>query len=322
MLHGVNPYVHGPVVRPQDPVFGWTGLIWCDTPTVYGPLFTLLTAGLVPLGPAGGLWALKFVAFLSAGSCAWLTYQIARDLGRPSKQALAFVALNPALLAYALGGGHNDLLMLAIVLLAVRLVLKARPRAAGATLALAVSVKATAGLVLPFLLIGAGKRAERGQRQAGIGFVAVIAGVSAVATAFYGLEWLRVPATIADGTGQHIGELRSIPGLLAGYLGLGQVGVVPRTLLFVAVIAVIVLSIRASVGSRDGWIAGAAVAIIASLALSTQLHPWYLIWCLPFAALSGNRRIRGAAMALTFAVIAIAAVRWVAPLGVGWPHSG
>jgi alpha-1,6-mannosyltransferase len=131
VLYGVNPYEHGPVVRPQDPVFGWTGLVWLDTPSVYGPLFTLLTAALTPLGPAGGMWSLKFVAFLSAGTCAWLTWKIAQDLGRPPKQALAFVALNPLLLLFALAGGHNDLLMLAVLLVAVRLTILARPRAAG-----------------------------------------------------------------------------------------------------------------------------------------------------------------------------------------------
>ena len=322
VLHSVNPYLHGPVVRPQDPVFGWTGLIWCDTPTVYGPIFTLFTVALTPLGVAGGLWALKLVAFASAGTCAWLTYKIARDLGRPAAQAMVFVALNPVLLVYALGGGHNDLLMLAVVLAAVRLVVQSRPRAAGAALAVAVAVKATAGLVLPFLLIGSRKSVDRGTREALLGFTMVTAAVAAVATLFYGGQWLTVPATIADGTGQHIGELRSVPGIFAGYLGLGQVGVIPRTLLFLVVLSIIVLSARAALRTKNGWIGGAAVAIIASLALSTQLHPWYLIWCLPFAALSGNRRIRGGAIALTVGVIAIQAIRWLAPLGVGWAHSG
>ncbi|CAB4877745.1 MAG: DUF2029 domain-containing protein [Actinobacteria bacterium] len=322
VLFGVNPYLHGPVVRPQDPAFGWTGLIWCDTPSVYGPIFTMFTAGLTVVGLPAGMWILKLVGFLSAGACAWLTWSIARDLGRPAAQAMAFVALNPLLLVYALGGGHNDLLMLAVVLAAVRLVIQAKPRSAGAVLGAAVAIKGSAGLVLPFLLVGARKRAENGAKEAAIGFAAVTAAVGVVATLVYGFDWMKAPATIANGTGQHIGELKSIPGVLAGYLGLGQVGPVARALLFALVLAVIVQAVRVATRSKDGWIGAAGVAIMASLALSTQLHPWYVIWSLPFAALSADRRVRVGAVSLTVAVIAIQAVRWLLPLGVGWPHSG
>ncbi len=317
VLFDVNPYAHGPVVRPQDPVFGWTGLVWLDTPTVYGPIFTLLTAALTPLGPAGGMWTLKFIAFLSAGACSWLTWKIALDLGRPPENALAFVALNPILLLFALGGGHNDLLMLAIALAAVRLTILAKPRAAGATLGAAIAVKMTAGLVLPFMFIGAGKRAEGGSREFVKGFLMLWIPLAAVATAFYGLDWLKVPKVIGNGMGQHIGELRSIPGIISGYLGLGQIGLITRGLLFLVLLAVIVFAVKAANRSRDGWIGWSGIVIVVSLVLSTQLHPWYLIWGLPFAALSGDRRVRGALVGLTVAVIAIQTIRWLAPLGVG-----
>ena len=322
VLYGVNPYEHGPVVRPQDPVFGWTGLVWLDTPTVYGPIFTLLTAALTPLGPAGGMWTLKVIAALSAGACGWLTWKIAEDLGRPPENALAFVALNPILLLFALAGGHNDLLMLAIALAAVRLTILAKPLAAGATLGAAIAVKLTAGLVLPFMFIGAGKRAENGRTDFVKGFLLLWVPLAAVATAFYGLEWLKVPKVIGQGMGQHIGELKSVPGIVAGYAGLGPIGPVTRGLFLVVLIGIVVLAFRAAERTRDGWIGWSAVVIVASLTLSTQLHPWYLIWALPFAALSGDKRVRGLAVGLTFAVIAIQAIRWLAPLGVGWPHSG
>ena len=75
-----------------------------------------------------------------------------------------FLGLNPVLLVLAVGGAHNDTLVL--LSLAGGLVLSAgvrerrletprpRPRAAAVALAAGVGVKLTAGLVLPFLVLG------------------------------------------------------------------------------------------------------------------------------------------------------------------------
>ena len=82
------------------------------------------------------------------------------------------------------------------------------------------------------------------------------------------------------------------------------------------------LALRASLQSPDGWISGLAVSMMALLVVSTQLHPNYIVLCLPFAALSEDRRVRRAAVALTCVIIAIQVVRGVLPLGVGWPHGG
>jgi alpha-1,6-mannosyltransferase len=322
VLHGVNPYVHGPVVRPQDPGFGWTGLIWADTPTVYGPVFTLLTAGLVPLGLAGGLWSLKLIACLSAIACAWLTWSIAEELGRPRMQAMLFVALNPIFMVYAVAGAHNDLLMLAIALLGVRFAIRTQPKAAGAALALAVAIKVTGLLILPFVVVAARERRDGAGRRVVASFAAVSLVVAVIGTLFYGFDWLAVPSTISDGAARHIGELRSVPGIIAGYLGLGPIGPVARSLLTVAAVASVVAAIGWSLLGDNRWVAGAAVSVIAALTFSTQLHPWYLVWALPFGALTTERRVRNGTIALFIAIIAIQAIRWIVPAGVGWPHGG
>ena len=51
-----------------------------------------------------------------------------------------------------MGGGHNDLLMLMLVLAGVLLVLRSREALGGAAVLAAVAVKATAGVALPFLV--------------------------------------------------------------------------------------------------------------------------------------------------------------------------
>lgn len=318
VIHGVNPYDFGPGVRPQDAVFPWTGLLWTDTPTMYGPLFSLLGSAAGWLGPAGGLWTLKLLAGAASLACVWLTWSCARALGRDPVPAALMVGLNPILLVFALGGAHNDLLMLALMLAGIRLVLARRDALGGAAVAAAVAVKATGGLLLPFLVIGA----RGGRMRALAGAVAGFAAFGLLGFAFYGTGPLGVAGTILGATENHIGELRSVPGILSAYSGLGPIGGLARLGLGAVFLIALIASLAWAVRRPDRWIAAAAAATLALLLTATQLHPWYAVWTLPLAALSGDRRIRAAAVGLTAIVVAIHVVRWLAPLGINYPHGG
>ena len=65
------------------------------------------------------------------------------------------IGLNPIYLVYAVGGFHNDFFMLVPAIGAIALLLARRDESAGAALMLAVAVKFTAVLLLPFLLAAA-----------------------------------------------------------------------------------------------------------------------------------------------------------------------
>jgi hypothetical protein len=56
-LHGLDPYTHVAAQAPTDPAFLFVGWPFQNSP--YGPLFTLGSYAIAPLGLAGGLWALK-----------------------------------------------------------------------------------------------------------------------------------------------------------------------------------------------------------------------------------------------------------------------
>ena len=69
--HGLNPYLHGPAAILGDPVSPYVGHDWERVATAYGPLYTLLSYPLAPLGLVGALWAMKLEALLaSAGTLA------------------------------------------------------------------------------------------------------------------------------------------------------------------------------------------------------------------------------------------------------------
>ncbi len=156
-LHHLNPYTHVIGAISYDPVSRLAS--WHNLTSPYGELFTALTYPLSYLPLAVAYWILKVVTVVAALAFVWVVTFCARQMGRDPRFALAFVALNPVFVIYAVGGFHNDFLLLLPSMAAVAFVLTRRDRAAGAVLMLAVGVKFTAIVLLPFLLVAT--RADR-----------------------------------------------------------------------------------------------------------------------------------------------------------------
>ena len=129
VLHGLDPYAHGPAAARHDPV--WHLTAWRHVASTYGPLFTLATYPLAHVSVAAALWSLKAVTGLASLGCVALVWRIARQLGRRSPvAAAAMFGLNPLLLLWTVGGAHNDVLMLLLMLAGVSLaIVKSGPYA-------------------------------------------------------------------------------------------------------------------------------------------------------------------------------------------------
>src|SRR5205085_122089 len=91
----------------------------------------------------------------------------------------------PIYLVYAVGGFHNDFFMLVPAIGAVSLLLARRERAAGAALMLAVAVKFTAILLLPFLLVGA----HTGRRRREVVVGVALATIPLIASLAWVMPW-------------------------------------------------------------------------------------------------------------------------------------
>ena len=117
--HGINPYLHGPAAISHDPVFHYVGQDWKHVATAYGPLYTLLSYPLAPLGVKGALWGMKLVALLASVGTLALIWRCARVRGLDPVLALLAVGANPLYVIYGLGGAHNDLIMLLLMMAAV-----------------------------------------------------------------------------------------------------------------------------------------------------------------------------------------------------------
>lgn len=284
-LHHLNPYNHVIAQELHDPVYRFA--TWYHLPSPYGPLFTLASypLALLPLGAA--YWALKLLTVGFSLAFVALVWKCARLLGRDPRFATLFVAANPIYLMYAVAGFHNDVFMLVPSTAAIALLLARRDRSAGAALALAIGVKFTAGLLLPFLLLAARPARRRLNLFAGVALGAVP--LLAIHLAVFGatLPNLADQSTLLTPW--------SAPNVLGAILGVGGGTPVLLRLATVALVVAVALLLR----RRREWLSGAGWATLALIASLAWLVPWYLIWMLPLAALGSSLRLRRAALALT-----------------------
>jgi len=303
-LHGLDPYTHVAAEAPGDPVFGFLGWPFENSP--YGPLFTLASYGAAPLGLAGGLWAMKAVAVLASLGAIALCAYAARSCGRSAAWAAAFVGCNPVLLELAVGGAHNDTLVILTLALALALTAHGGAAQAGSTVAQAgsrlrasacsivagIGVKASAGIVLPFIVLAPASWRERSR-------VALAAALALAALALLGVIGFGTHTfgfIGAIGEQQHLVAPHSVPAETARLLGLAGTPRWWRELFLAAfALATAALLVRTALGRSD-WRVAAGWATLALLLATAWLLPWYAVWLLPLAAVSGDRRLCAATL--------------------------
>src|SRR5205807_6768082 len=121
-------------------------------PSAYGPVWVTLSYVLAPLSIAASALAYKAVAALASLGIVALVWNGARLRGVDPVKAAALVGLNPLVVVYGVGSGHNDLLMLAPLLAGAVLLMQGRERLGAGAIVVAAAVKLTAGLLLPFAI--------------------------------------------------------------------------------------------------------------------------------------------------------------------------
>jgi len=283
-LHHINPYRGVIASEVHDPVFQFTS--WHNLPSPYGQLFTALTYPLALLPLPVAYWTLKVAVVLSSLALIALVWRCALALGRDPRVAVLFVAANPIFLMYEVAGFHNDFLMLIPMLAAVMLMRARRDRAAGAAVTIAVAVKFSAVVLLPFLLLAARPARRRIRILTGAALAAVP--LVALSVALFGLAQpnLADQSTLLTDW--------SIPNIVGLALGIGGAPALLKLADVALVLSVFYLLRRRGELLVDfGW---ATLALIVSLA---WLVPWYVVWLLPFAALGASARLRRATATLT-----------------------
>lgn len=298
-VYGSNPYLFGPSAIALDPLYPFIASQWIHTPSDYGPLFTVISYVFAPLSIAANVIAYKLIAVLSSLVVVWAVWGAARLRGLNQVKAVAIVGLNPVIIVFGVGGGHNDLLMLAILMVGLYVLLQHKQRSGGALIVVAAAVKLTAAVMLPFALAQSAREDSLGDRRRAL---LTGAGVAAGVVALLAFAWFGTGPLHLIGTLQSVqvqGGVHSIPGLLLYAARQPELAGVVGWVCDVVLLACLLSLIWRVWQGRLDWIAGAGWATVAMLLTAGLLLPWYVGWLVPLAALSRDRRLVGVTVVLT-----------------------
>jgi alpha-1,6-mannosyltransferase len=285
--HGINPYTHGPIAIVKDPVYQYVGQDWKHVATAYGPLYTLLSYPLAPLGVKGALWGMKLLALLASAGTLALTWHCARVRQLDPVRALLIVGANPLYVIYGLGGAHNDLIMLLLMMAAVSLTFAGRDTSAAASVVAGALVKATVAVLLPFMILAKRRLAPL------VGALGALLAGALIGYAVFGIHGIDVVAALnrdaafvsTDSFATEIAHLFGKPGVFP----------VDHTLLKAALVLIALHLLWRTWRGYD-WVAASGWTLLAISVTSTWLLAWYVLWPLPLAVVARDRRLLGATL--------------------------
>jgi hypothetical protein len=179
-LYDLSPFITSPDAFPAtDPWLGLAGE-WADAASPYGPIWEWFSLGAFHL--SGGnyliqLFVLKTISLLAYLGSAWLIYRTLR-LIRPRWAVVgtAFFAWNPLVLFESVQNGHNDIVMVFFLMLAIWTYVRLMQLPDGKqnlwlsgifvlAFACSILIKFITLLVLPFFLLGLGFRQKSWARR-------------------------------------------------------------------------------------------------------------------------------------------------------------
>ncbi|MBU2670650.1 polyprenol phosphomannose-dependent alpha 1,6 mannosyltransferase MptB [Actinoplanes bogorensis] len=298
---------------------------WRDAPAPYGPLFLVLAGVAAKTGTlTGTLAGLRIIALLGVALIAVSLPVLARRGGVPVSRVVWLVLACPLVPIHLISGAHNDALMVGLMVAGLAVAVVGKRRAAlltGVLLGLAVAVKATAVVVVPFALLllldrrrraagpaivggdravdraAAARQTEKADERyfglrAGWRPAAVLVGGMVLATAAIslvsgrGLGWV----TALSGSGVSV-QWTSLPTAIGMTLELvGASGAVAVTrIVGIVVLAVLLVRLWWRAHERDALLY-AGYALAATVLLAPVFHPWYAFW--PLAVLAATMRTK------------------------------
>jgi hypothetical protein len=290
-LFGKNPYLT--TQRALIDLGDATGpfLTW-HIRSPYGPLWTVVSTAVVWLLRGAGLFAQVLGMKLIAAAAGLMLARAGSTLAErieAGRRDLTFAALafNPLFLIEGAGNGHNDVVMMAIVLLALLALAAERLRVAAVLVGCAAAVKFVPLLLGPWIVVRAARDASSPRRALSAAGVVVALLLAPIAVAYLpfwsGIETL-------SGLGQRWSYAQSAdhrPGL----------SVVAGVLAIAAYAALSWWMVRRADPRR--WVTGWAI-LAGALVIATGdgLFPWYLAWPWSVTLVRWDRRYLGASLFL------------------------
>jgi hypothetical protein len=303
MSHHINPYVYGPGTLGAGPYVAPVDQLWMNTPAPYGPLFLIVDGFFASASLHHELVTVIFLRLLAVAGVAliaWCIPRLAAAYGRDAGPVFTLAVLNPLVILTLIGAGHNDSIMIGL-LLAGLVAAKNRHPVWGVVLCtLAAAIKAPAAVGVIYIgwdWLGVGipwRQRVRPLVTAGI----VATAVMALLTVVSGLGWgwvgnLATPGTVrswlapatgigmaASGLAHTVGLNVSAPGVLSVTRLIGLLG---------AAVAAVWLLLESD---RIGSLKAMGLTLLLFVVMGPVVQPWYLTWGIILLAPVASRRLR------------------------------
>jgi alpha-1,6-mannosyltransferase len=306
---GIDPYSNGVEALPC-PWLESVSPVWRDTPAPYGPLFLMIAGAVVGLTGSltGAIVVFRLVAVLGVALAAVALPILAGRVGVRPERAVWLALACPLVGVHLISGAHNDALMIGLLVAGIAVIAARRGRAGalaagGVLLGLAVAVKVTAAVVVPFAVLAGNVGPYRVRELVRTGaWVAggLLAAVASVMLAS-GLAFGWVGGLTSSGLSVQWTSPTTAVGLFVGYVGRlfgAHVNAVPVTrTLGVIALAPLLFYLwwrvwRRGVGTEPDPcppLHGAGLALASTVVLAPVFHPWYATWPLALLACTARR---------------------------------
>ena len=309
--HGLDPYNVPPAYLAhihQNHVLHAMDSFWQHTTAPYGPLFlgiVSLIAGAVGTHVVLGAQLVKLLGLVGLGLLAVFVPRLARTQGHDPVRATWLAVLNPLVLFALVIPGHNDLLMVGVMVAGVALAAEGRPLVGVVVCALAATIKLPAAVAAPVIAVAWAKagRATRDRVQrlgvsalaglAAFGLVSLITGVgvSWVTSALFSAPAkVKLAITPASGLAYTIFQNSDS----SSFHTLQSVLRVGFGVLAIAVLLFLLWRTRPletpRQTSRPSFVWGLGLALVALAWGGPAAWPWYLIWGIALLAAVGEIR--------------------------------
>lgn len=270
--------------------------------TPYGPLWT--DVEVLVVRSVGTVWsrllAIKLVGTLASLGSAALVWTILRRVhpAHATSGTLAFL-WNPLIVTQVVGDGHNDGLMVLLVLAALALTLR-RPVVGGLTMLAATLTKYVPALFLPAQIVYV-RRSSQDARTFARSLAAAAALGTAMAVAAFRPWWIGASTfsgLARSGDAAGTASTVSLAREALGRVGLTALETVAIPVGVLALIAVVVVA-SASASDAPGLIRACACIAVAYVVFSPTYWPWYSILPASLTPLVPERSFRQLGFALS-----------------------
>jgi alpha-1,6-mannosyltransferase len=317
-LH-ISPYEFGPAALGASRFLAPVSQTWLSTPSPYGPLFLRLAAVAERLSGGSIVNTIMILRLLEVAGVVMIAVslpKLARAAGHDPARAVWLGVCNPLVLVHFIGGGHNDALMIGLIVAGLAVATCAHRPLLGILLCMvAATIKVPAVIPAGFIALDAVRRVPAERR---VPELARLGGIGAVAFGalswMCGLGWgwigaLGIPGTnrllltpttfVAHWISVVVGHEAGVLTLVRGAGTLGMLGGIGYLLWR---------------SPKLGTVRASGLALVLIVALGPIVLPWYALWGLIVLAAAGNRVERGYAV---FASVVLSIV--VQPSGSSMP---